>query len=289
MSTQNSFNYLIYKRGNNNYIALESDGSQLLQDPVPERVIQTVLDQKGSTGEGPGHIYIRDGNYNLSAGFSGLNVSQHTRLTLEPTAYITVPNGYAGPVFRLVTNNTPNCYDNIIDGGTINETGPKPQRNWVCLLLQGTTEGVLFNKVMNMTIYDAGTGIKILVNDSRGWVNGNSFEFLKMWKNNIFIDFDITVPYPPDTESIPGIHRNNFNALECQCGDNTIQGIRNIRHVCNTFVNVKIWDLKRGRIAANVHKDGTGTIILSGIIAYPASFIDEGKSTKIIDQWNSKI
>jgi hypothetical protein len=110
-----------------------------------------------------------------------------------------------------------------------------------------------------------------------------------LWRNNIFIDFDITVVYPPHTESTPGIHRNHFDTVECQCGSNTTNGVRNIRHVGNTFVNVKIWDIVSGRKMANVHPDSTGTKILSGIMTHPGNFEDKGTGTKIIDQWNTKI
>ena len=71
---------------------------------------------------------------------------------------------------------------------------------------------------MNTTIYDAGIGIKLLVDGTKGFVNGNSFQFLKMYTNNIFIDFGMD----PLLESKfvlgskeSGIHGNYFQNLQC--------------------------------------------------------------------------
>ena len=46
---------------------------------------------------------------------------------------------------------------------------------------------------MNMRISDAGIGIQLLVEKANRWVNGNSFESLKMWYNNIFNSFNNTI------------------------------------------------------------------------------------------------
>ena len=66
---------------------------------------------------------------------------------------------------------------------------------------------------MNTTIRDANIGIKLLVDGSSGWINANSFQFLKLWRNNIFIDFDMTVPWPGG--QVVGIYRNHFQNIEC--------------------------------------------------------------------------
>jgi hypothetical protein len=78
---------------------------------------------------------------------------------------------------------------------------------------------------------------------------------------------------------LPGIHRNHFDTVEYQCGSNTTNGVRNIRHVGNTFV-MKIWDIATGRKMANVHTDSTGTIILSGIMTHPGNFEDKDTGQK---------
>ena len=52
----------------------------------------------------------------------------------------------------------------LFDGGDIRQIGSPPQRHWNAILLHGVGNGgVLFNKIMNMTIRDANIGIKLKV------------------------------------------------------------------------------------------------------------------------------
>ena len=261
MST-NPYNYIIYKSGST-YYAKRNDGTQVASGPTPDPVIQTTLNQTSPTGVGPGDIYIQSGTYNLSSSFTGFNIKSSTQLRLDTTALLSVPNGYSGYVFKLATGTT-NC---IFDGGTIRElipSGGNPQRRWTAIQLQATTDGVFFNKFMNTTIRDANIGIKLLVDGSNGWINANSFQFLKMWRNNIFIDFDMTVPWPGG--QVVGIYRNHFQNIECQSGSNTRHGVRNIRHRSNMFIDVKIWDIPSASITSNIHANADHTIIIGGIM-----------------------
>ena len=175
-----------------------------------------------------------------------------------------------------------------------------PQSKWTGILLHGVRYGVLFNKFKNTTIHSAKIGIQLVATSNPnappdrpgidgGWVNANLFEGLKMWYNDIFIDFVMDGFYIPDSDStITGIFRNRFINIECQSGTNTLHGVRNIRHFGNSFINVNIWDIPRaspGAVVSNVHPDARETIIISGIMT-GQGFSDQGKDTKIIDENN---
>lgn len=303
---QQPFAYIIFKRGLET-VAQKYDGSNPIHGSISEVVIQYALDDPGPLDDpsgrrtGPGHIHILDGMYDLSSSFQGFFLRSFTTLTLSPQAVIRVPNGYAGHVFILESRKDRYLSDCTIDGGDIREMGPTPQRQWIAILLYGVRDGVLFNKFMNTTIRGAKIGIQLVATSDPkalpgspltdgGWVNGNLFEGLKMWSNDVFIDFVMDGPYLPDRgdNNITGIHRNRFINIECQSDWNTIHGVRNIKHDGNSFMNVNIWDIDKGlpgAVISNVQPDARGTIIISGIMT-GQGFSDQGKATKIIDDNN---
>ena len=311
-TNEQSFTYIIYRRGSETVAQKYSGGiypgggTNPIHNTRPEEVIKSVLYDPGPADDpngirsGPGQIYIRDGLYQLSNSFSGFDLRSNTALTLGPQAVLRTPTGYSGHVFRLQSNRSRPISNCTIDGGIIVEANP-PMRRWTGILLHGVGDGVLF-KFMNTTIYNAGIGVQIKATSDQllptdpnygirgGWINGNSFEFLKMWRNNVFIDFVMDGAYRAGTQ-ITGIHRNRFINLECQSGPNTIHGIRNIRHFGNAFVGVNVWDIGTGgsrAIISNVDQQATGTIIISGIMT-GQNFVNRGINTKIIDELNSRI
>lgn len=264
-------------------------------DPDPSNVIQQALNDVVPAGTeiGPGGIYITAGNYNFDSGFQGLNLNASTRLTLDPKAHFKLPSGYASYVFKLECNNTTEIYDCIIDGGIISEVDP-PQRNWTGLLLiastnnppDGKLRGVLFNKFMNVTLHDANIGINLRVEGNSGFINANTFEFLKMWTCNTFIEFD-TLPvaqYVFGSQN-QGIFQNHFNNLQCQTGNMIIFGIKDIQHIGNIFIDVNIWDLPSQAKYATIHQDAINTMIIGGIMTGLSNtqFNDDGYATKIFD------
>ena len=230
----------------------------------------------------------------MSPSFQGFNLRSFTTLTLSPQAVIRVPNGYAGYVFGLGSSADRPISDCTIDGGRIMEMDPFPQRQWTGILLFGIGDGVLFNKFMNTTITDAKIGIQLVATsdpnappERQGWVNANLFEGLKMSANDIFIDFVMDGPYIEGT--FAGIFRNRFINIECQCHSNTLVGVRNVRHIGNSFINVNIWDIERaspGVAISSVHPDARGTIIISGLMT-GQGFSDLGKTTKILDEYHN--
>lgn len=297
------FNYILYRDGSK-YYAKKFDGTEVVPggSTKAEDVFKAVLDPTPSPPIGPGHIYIRGGDYEFSAPFSGLDLQPYTRLTLDPTTRLIVPKNHQGHVFRLRTTNSIQIRDCIVDGGVITERGDEnssnpadwPGKKWVGILLQssaqglsgGITHGILFNKFMNMTIYHANIAIQLLVDGNSSWINGNSFQFLKMWRCNVFIDFNMTFPWPGG--QVIGIYRNHFTNIECQSGKTTTHGIRNIRHRANTFFDVKIWDIGNGgtqAVSSNIHPDDSETIIIGGIMTNQNFSYDPNRKTKILDEW----
>jgi hypothetical protein len=80
-----------------------------------------------------------------------------------------------------------------------------------------------------------------------------------------------------------GIHRNHFHDVQCQCDQGTSVGVRNIRHIGNMFVDVKVWDIPQSASSSTIHQDATNTLIVGGIMTN--SFQDNGQFTKILDEW----
>jgi hypothetical protein len=294
-TTPQGFTYIIYKDGNST-VAQKSDKSNPITNVNPEVVMNTVLKDPGPldnlTGirAGPGHIYVADGLYDLSSSFQGFDLRAYTTLTLAPQAVLTVDETFTGSVFTLESDSGKPVSDCTIEGGYIRQRGSPSQRQWTGVLLHGVGDGMLFNKIMNSTIRNANIGIELVATSDPdgtygGWVNGNLFQGLKMWDNDIFIDFQMDGPYKPDTQHT-GIHRNRFMNIECQTGSNTKYGVRNIRHFGNSFINVNIWDIHTGGPGATistVHPDARGTTIISGIMT-GQNFSSQGQGTKIIDE-----
>src|SRR3954466_12119229 len=193
-------NYLGYRDNPNSgaYHAVTSTGSSIATDPVdPYPVIQAALNRNfwndPTSGPGPGHVYVQAGNYVLRTGFPGFDVHSYTHLSMDPTARLTLPNGYSGYALRLRSSNGASVAHASIDGGEIVEQGT-PARRWTGVLLQGAAtnnSGVLFNSISNTVIRNAGTGLRLWVSGSRDFINANRFQFLRMWTCQRFISFQI--------------------------------------------------------------------------------------------------
>jgi hypothetical protein len=302
----------------NNRAANLEDQDVTFHNSDPAVVIQRVLNDPGppgpTDGTGPGHIYICDGIYKLGPSFQGFNIKSYTRLTLGPQALLRVPDlpdGYSGYVFKLEANGGKPVSHCTLEGGVIFEAhddNVPPKRKWTAILLKGLDSGVFFNRFVSMTIFNADTGIRIVAHSqpdgkSSGWVNGNSFQFLKMSQHRIFVDFLMVGSHK---DSNAGINRNSFMDLECQSINGirrepnrftTAYGIRNIRDIGNTFIDVNIWDFPDfspsppqipldARIA-NITEDATGTLIIGGVMTRTdfinsnRNFRDLGKETKV--------
>ncbi|MFL5626757.1 MAG: hypothetical protein ACJ788_14330 [Ktedonobacteraceae bacterium] len=312
------YNYIVYRTfdqvNGELFHAEHSDGTPLANTPqsTPDPVIQTALNQPflgDIVKKGPGHAYIQTADpavYNLSPAFTGFEVSSYTRITMDPTTILRVPSAYTGPVFHLRADDTVEVLHTIIDGGYIQQVGGSKQCVGILLENAATvvtspqhhTPGVLFNKIMNTVIEGAAIGIQLSITGPGGWVNGNSFQSLKMYSCGVFIDFDDpnnVYPTPTPGNGAVGnlrIHYNHFDEVQCQCDAGVSVGVRNMRHIGNMFVDVKVWDVPEPPNVpapvpiATIHQHATNTIILGGILTNPNAFFqDNGQFTKIFDQW----
>jgi hypothetical protein len=155
-----------------------------LSNAKPEVVINEVLKDAGPLDDeaGPGYIYVADGIYDLSPSFQGFNLKSYTTLKFAPQAVLRVDETFSGSVFIFESDATSNISDCTIDGGYIKQRGSPSEIQWTGILLNGVGTGVLFNKIMNSTIYGANIGIQLSATSADGitggYVNGNLFQGL---------------------------------------------------------------------------------------------------------------
>jgi hypothetical protein len=280
------------------YHATRSDGTEIaVNQDFADPVIQAALNQNflldPQSGHGPGDIYIQSGTYSLSPGFTGFQVFSFTRLTLDPTPRLLVPSGYAGAVFQLLSDDSIEVAHTMIDGGMLTEDAP-PQHQWTGFLLKasatGHKAGIFFNKIANTIIFNAQVGIKLLVDSNNGFINDNTFQFLRMVEQVIFVDFTIdpSTNYQVGEEDF-GILFNHFFDLRCQAGTTTTHGIKDIAGVHNTFLETQVIDIGQpGGVPdakrATISSLASNTLIIGGILAGGADvFVDQGVATKILD------
>ena len=93
------------------YHAVAANGTEIAANPNdPEPVLQAALNQPfwndPSSGPGAGDVYLRAGDYLLPGTFSGFDLRRYTRLIMDPTARLAVPNGYTGYAFRLQSSDS---------------------------------------------------------------------------------------------------------------------------------------------------------------------------------------
>lgn len=234
---------------------------------------------------GPGHaVLVKSGEYDITA---PLEITKEMLLEFEPNALLWVPSGYDQYVIGLGDA----VADSVIRGGFVRESGEK-ERLWDGIRLHEHAggpglSGVAANSIEDMKIWDCRAGIRLLVAHPDGWINGNVFRDIRMYRPDVAIDFD--VPLPPPLDSSATINRNLFENIVVQCGYNTTVGVSAIRHRANVFVDTKIWDIDKNPDAstATIHPAATGTMILGGIMT-KQNFVDDGQETQIIDSWSDR-
>jgi hypothetical protein len=145
------------------YYAKDSQNNILASSSTPDLVIQTALNKRGD-------ISISTGSYVLSSTFSGFDLSGNVHLKLAKDATMIVPTGFGGHVFRFNSGSA----HNIIEGGIIQEANPAKNK-WIGILMQSdTSNGVYFNLLKNLAIYNPGVAIE-LISGSGSWIKGNTF------------------------------------------------------------------------------------------------------------------
>jgi hypothetical protein len=159
-----------------------------------------------------------------------------------------VPSGYTGTVFVLASNNTAEVSQAEIGGGIIREAQPA-QHQWTAFLLQAAadlqTAGLLLNKIHDTVVYEPATALAVHVTGNHGFINANTFEFLRVWGAGVGIDFSIVAGYQLGEEDF-GILYNHFVDLDFQSEATRYQaGVQNVTGVHNAFTEVNVWDIPR--------------------------------------------
>ena len=294
--------YIVYQEAGSTEVLRTSDGSNLaLPSNTPEDAIQAALDLidvNDKFSGGPGDVYIAAGQYDITdPQFTGFLIHSYTNLHMDTRAQIRVPSGYQHVIFHLLSddkNNIAGVTNSIIDGGRLTENVPQggqPGALWTAFLLQGsavnTLSGIQFNKIANTEITFAQVGLSIVIDAPQGYVNSNTFEFLRMTDCQTFVSFEIAnLNYRSGTP----IWANRFEDLQCECGMTvrTEIGIRNVAGNQNTFDSVKVWDIQNAlppALTLQVSSQANRTFVLGGILAGsgvdPSKVQDQGQSTVI--------
>lgn len=264
----NDFGTTVYEFAGRYYVKDSHD--IITSNNEPDSVIKTALARGGD-------IYIAGGTYNLSQYFSGFDLKSDTHLKIAPNAYIIVPSGYSGYVFRM-NSDTFHC---ILEGGNINEAS-QAKRNWIGVLLEG--ESVSFNLVENVVVTNPFIVIDFNTT-SPNYISANTFYNIN--GNNFVrgIEFDFSGKYIP---WVSGFFGNTFRDLQFQSGSMTTYGVKDIRYYNNAFYNVIFWDLPPGSISASIDPLAVNNIIIGGDMTY-SNFEDRGHNTIILDRLHTKI
>ncbi len=282
-SNVDTASYIIFKDGNMIYAKNGTTGKVELQNIDSTIVFNTLIDNKNI-----GSIFIHDGLYTINNPI--IIKRPNLTITFSGNAVLQVPNGYDDNVI-IFTNEDFNLnrpYNIVINGGHIIENGGTaigcstiPQRKWTAIKFNGIIGGIFFNTIRDLEIRDANIGIDFETHtyiDSKGtakvaWMNGNSFQELKLWGCNYFINFN-----PPTIEGKLYFNSNNFTNIFCQSCRNTLYGVKDIRGSSNIFNNVVVWDLTSDAVSSSIADDAYHTNIIGGIMTHK-NFVDKGHTT----------
>jgi hypothetical protein len=300
--------YVIYRTpaGDCQVRRLSDDVDILPAGATPDAAIQAALnrvDPNDKFSGGPGDLYLQAGRYDLADDFSGFVVNSYTSLRMDARAQIRVPAGYAGSVFKMLSDdgdNVAGVTTSSITGGRITErvpAGAEPGASWTGFLLKGSAaealSGVQFNRIAETEITLAGVGISIQVDQLLGYVNSNTFDFVRMQDCRTFVSFEMAnLPY---TTGIP-VWANRFTDLQLECGTTvpTTIGIQNVVGRQQEFDSVKVWDIQHGIAAPGqaepltlqVSAQAERTLVIGGILAGgfvdPKNVQDAGSTTTVI-------
>jgi hypothetical protein len=289
--------YIVYRdtpTGGAYHAVRVADGQEIATNPnFADPVLQQALDQNflqdPTSGYGAGDIYVRSALYEFSDAFNGLELRSFTRLTFDPTAILEVPSNYGGAVFVLASNNTAEVSQAEVGGGIVREKQPA-QHRWTAFLLQATadqqTAGILFNKIRDTIVYEPATGVALHVTGSHGFINANTFEFLRVWGAAVAVDFSVVPGYQLGEEDF-GILYNSFSRLQFQTEAARYQaGIQNVTGVGNMFTETSVWDIPRDP-AMTIGPTADRTFVTGGTLGgeyadNPNVITDQGRKTKIV-------
>jgi hypothetical protein len=267
----NDFGTIVYQFNGLYYVKDPLTGI-LASSDTPDNIIKTAL------GRG-GEIYIEGGTYHLSKDFAGFDLKYGTHLKLAQDAYVIVPSGYGGYVFRLGVG-AAQC---VLEGGSIYEASPI-KRSWVGIMMQGSKNGVYFNLIQNMVI--TYPDIVIDFNATTGqWINANTFVNIKGEDFVKGIEFDFNGKHTLDVDGFQG---NTFRDSQFQSGPMTTYGVKDIKHKFIAFYNVQIWDLPPRAISSTIDPSAVDTMIIGGQMTYQG-FEDKGVNSIVLDSLHNSL
>src|SRR5205823_1881798 len=148
------------------------------------------------------------------------------------------------------------------------------------------TNGILFNKVRDTVVYEPAIAVALRVSGKKGFINSNTFQFLRVWGARVAIDFSVVSEYKRGVEDF-GILYNHFLDLHFQSDGSYVAGVRDVSGVHNTFNEVKVWDIPGGKPALTIGPLADRTLVIGGTLAgefavNPGVIVDQGGSTKIV-------
>lgn len=230
-------------------------------------------------------VLVKAGNYDI---LSPLDLQSGMELAFEPGAILWVPNGYDAHVLGFGER----VQGTKVRGGFIREReagGPEnvAQRLWEGVRMlddfgAGGNDGIHSNVIEGLEIWDADVAIELRIEHPLGWINGNVFRDLIMFRCNGYINFEMSDDILPTGGN--GFNRNLFLRINCQASPNTAFGFQGIRHRGNAFLDVKLIDADNNpsAVSASVHSHAEDTLILGGAMTVQ-NFDDQGERTQIID------
>lgn len=217
---------------------------------APEAVIQYALDNALRSS-----IRIADGNYTMSAGFTGLTFSQEETTLDMRGVLLNVPQNYAGSC--LILNNVGLCH---VRGGRLDENGT-PAKLWTAIDLNVANGNRITNCTFdNMYLRHCLNGIR-LKTDTLGWCNVNAF-------NKIYIDtcvvgvlFEHVNAY---TDASSGSNTNQFDQVLIQYSSGVTHGFKDINGRRNMFLNCNPTDFTGSAISMSISANARNTQIIGG-------------------------
>ena len=245
-----------------------------------------------NTSDPTAEVHI--GFYDLASGFTGWNVIKLTNIWIHENAYINVPEGYTGDVWKLSPTDTV-VYKVKVDGGRYDEQGTSPTYLWDLIAAEPistnppTTTGAVYEcEFKNMWTWRCNRPI-YLHTTNKSWINQN--RFINMYNEGCVIlgaEFEHTGTW---TAGQSGINGNYFECVDGQATavdltnhwPATTYGYKNVIGEFNTFVHCVPWDLTTSGSAVStmtIGANATGTKIIGGIVD-SVNFTDNGVRTSV--------
>lgn len=296
--TNNSLSYIgtyafsIYREGGAVKVVTNATGAVASYATLGPAIDAVLANTSDPTAE------VHDGFYDLASGFTGWNVITLTNIWIHENAYINVPEGYTGDVWKLSPTDTV-VYKVVIDGGRYDEQGASPSYLWDCIAIEPistnppTTTGAVYDcNFQNMFIWRCNRPI-YLHTTNKSWINENRFVNIYTEGGKIIgAEFEHTGTWTAGQSGINGNYFENVNGQSTALDTTnhfpaTTYGFKNVIGEFNTFVHCVPWDLSVSGSAVStmtIGANATATKIIGGIVD-SVNFTDNGVRTSV-NGWN---